>query len=47
MGRVGIDIIGLLPVTKRSNRYIVTYIDYMTKWAEAKSLPNKSAKQVA
>src|SRR6266540_3250891 len=45
--RIGIDIVGLLPVTERENRYIVTCIDYMTKWAEAKLLPDKSARQVA
>ncbi len=38
---------GLLLVTERENRYIVTCIDYMTKWVEAKLLPNKSARQVA
>ncbi len=45
--RIGIDIVGPLPVTERGNRYIVTCIDYMTKWAEAKPLPDKSARQVA
>ena len=29
--RIGIDIVGSLLVTERSNRYIVTCIDYMTK----------------
>ena len=45
--RIGIDIIGSLPVTERENRYIVTCIDYMTKWAETESLPDKSARRVA
>src|SRR6266540_41824 len=45
--RISIDIVGPLPVTERANRYIVTCIDYMTKWAEAKSLPDKSARQIA
>jgi len=45
--RIGIDIVGLLPVTERENKYIVTCIDYMTKWAEAKFLSDKSAVQVA
>ena len=44
---IGIDIVGPLPVTERGNKYIVTCIDYMTKWAEAKPLPDKSAMQVA
>ena len=45
--RIGIDIVELLPVTERSNRYIVMCIDYMTKWVEAKPLSNKSARQIA
>ena len=45
--RIGIDIVRPLPVTERENRYIVTCIDYMTKWAEAKPLPDKTAMQVA
>jgi len=45
--RISIDIVESLLVTEWENRYIVTCIDYMTKWAEAKSLPDKSARQVA
>ncbi len=35
-----------LPVTKRGNKYIVICINYMTKWVEAKSLPDKIGVQV-
>ena len=45
--QVGIDLIGLLPETPRGNKYIVTLVDYFSKWPEAEPLPNKSAKGVA
>ena len=45
--KVGIDLVGPLQATKRGNRYIITCIDYMTKWVEAKALPNKTSKQTA
>jgi Integrase zinc binding domain len=35
--RVGMDIVGPLPKTKRGNSYIVVATDYFTKWPEAKS----------
>ena len=38
---------GPLPVTAKGNRYIVTLVDYFSKWPEAEPLPNKSAKEVA
>ena len=41
--QIGIDIIGSFLVTKRGNKYIVTYINYMMKWAEVKPLSDKSA----
>jgi Integrase zinc binding domain/Integrase core domain len=45
--RVGIDIVGPLPVTSRGNRYIVVATDYLTKWPEAKPLSNATAEAVA
>ncbi len=45
--QVGIDIIGPLPVTAEGNKYIVTLVDYFSKWPEAEALPNKSAEEVA
>ena len=45
--RIGIDIVGPLPVTERHKRYIVTAIDYLTKWTEARALEKASAEEVA
>ena len=36
-----------LPETSRGNKYIVTLVDYFSKWPEAEPLPDKSAKGVA
>ncbi len=45
--RVGMDIIGPLPQTNEGNRYIVTAIDYHTRWPEACALKEANAEQVA
>ena len=44
---VGIDIIGPLVLTRAGNRYILTLIDYFTKYTEAIPLPNQEAETVA
>ena len=41
--QVGIDLIGPLPWTEPDNRYIVTLVDYFSKWPEAAPLPDKTA----
>jgi hypothetical protein len=46
-GKVGIDIVGPLPKTTESNQYIVTAMDYLTKWPEARAIPDATAKSVA
>jgi len=33
--KVGLDIIGPLPRTKKGNQYIIVLVDYLTKWVEA------------
>jgi hypothetical protein len=33
--RVGIDMVGPLPVTTQGNKYIIVATDYLTKWPEA------------
>lgn len=45
--QIGIDIVGPLPQTDRSNKYIVVAMDYFTKWPEAKALKEANAKEVA
>ncbi len=45
--RIGIDIVGLLTITRRGNRYIVTVMDYFTKWPIAKALKEATAKAVS
>ena len=41
--QVGIDLIGPLPLTQKGNKYVVTLVDYFSKWPEAAPLPDKSA----
>ncbi|VDK43760.1 unnamed protein product [Taenia asiatica] len=45
--RVGIDIMGPLPLTKGGNRYILVMVDYFTKVAEAEAMKAQDAETVA
>ncbi|CAB4421453.1 unnamed protein product [Rhizophagus irregularis] len=44
--RIGIDIVGPLPTTKKGNKYIVVATEYLTKWPEARALPDAKASSV-
>ncbi len=41
------DVIGPLPTMVNGIRFILTMIDYFSKWAEAYALPNHKAETVA
>ena len=41
------DLVGLLPITTVGNKYIMTLMDYYTKWAEAIAIKDKTASTVA
>lgn len=43
----GIDAIGPLLVTHRGKCYILTAVDYLSRWAEAKAVKQVTAKEVA
>src|SRR6266542_944877 len=45
--RIRIDIVGPLTITKRENRYIVTVMNYFTKWPIAKAIKEAIAKAVS
>ena len=45
--RVGVDCVGLLPITKRGIRYLIVFSDYLTKWFEAYSVPTIDATVIA
>src|SRR6266498_5546173 len=45
--RIRIDIVGPLTITKKGNRYIVTAMDYFTKWLIAKAIKEAIAKTVS
>jgi len=47
MERCYIDIAGPHPRTPRGSKYILTFVDAFSKWAEAFGIPNKEAKTVA
>jgi hypothetical protein len=43
---VGVDILSL-PTTKNGNKYVIVFMDYLTKWPEAVPMKNISARDVA
>ena len=45
--KIGLDFVGPLPSTTRGNKYIIVAMDYMTKYPEAKAVPNATAQQTA
>ena len=45
--KCAIDLIGPLPMTERKNRFVLTLIDYTTRWVEAVPLKDTSTSAVA
>ena len=40
--QIGNDLVGPLPTTSSGNHFIVTLMDYFSKWPETVSFPDKS-----
>ena len=45
--KVGLDIIGPLPITDTGNTHILVFIDYLTKWTESIPLSQTDAPEIA
>ena len=45
--RIGIDIVGPLPIKENNIEYIIVVGDYFSKWKEAYAVPNHTALTVA
>ena len=45
--QIGIDFVGPLPITEQGNRYIIVAMDYLTKWPEARAVPQAIAEMTA
>ena len=45
--KVAVDIIGPLPMTAKKNRYVLTLVDYATRWPEAIPLKTITSEDVA
>jgi len=45
--KLGIDLVGPLPVSKNGNKYILVCCDYLTKWPEAFPMPKPDAENTA
>ena len=46
-GQWGMDLVGPLKATPGGNQYIIVFTEYLSRWAEAKPLPDKTAVGVA
>ncbi|XP_064881138.1 uncharacterized protein K02A2.6-like [Oncorhynchus nerka] len=46
MERVGVDVVGPFPTTDSGNRWVLTAMDYFTKWPEAYALPDQEAETI-
>ena len=44
--RVGVDIMEL-PLTVNGNKYVIVFVDYLTKWVEAFPAPDQTAETIA
>ena len=47
LDRIGMDLLGALPLTPRGNRYIFVVTDYFTKWTEIFAVPDQTAETCA
>ena len=45
--KIGMDLLGPFPLSRKGNRMIIVVVDYLTKWVELRALPTGKAVDVA
>ena len=45
--RTSMDFLGSFPLTKRGNRYIIVFVDFMTRYVELEAIPRQTAERAA
>ncbi|GBN06011.1 hypothetical protein AVEN_84359-1 [Araneus ventricosus] len=45
--KIGVDLLGSFPITRRGNRWIIFCTDYLTRFTVTKALPNAEATEIA
>ena len=43
MALLGTDVVGPLPTSDKGNQYIITFVDYFSKWPEARAIESPTA----
>ena len=43
--RIGVDLMEM-PLTARGRRYVIVFLDYLTKWVEAYPIPDQTSETV-
>ena len=44
--RIGIDVLGPFPRSRKGNTNIIAAVDYLTKWVEVRAVPDATARQI-
>ena len=44
---VALDVVGPLPLSNQGNKYLLTFVDYLTRYCEAIPIPNQSTDVIA
>lgn len=47
MERIGVDILGLFPITESGNHFVLVAMDYFMKWQEVYAVLDQSASTTA
>ena len=44
---IGVDVVGPFPESIKKNKYLIVFINYLTKWPEAFAVANQNSETIA